>query len=99
MNVHKLSKHYTQEMPFRSLYAYEPRLPSDLDKWSSNAHFIDKINDAWNQAKELVEIQGVKSVESLAKKYPSQPEYHVDDSIRLEQPATKQGLKKKLRND
>ena len=40
-------------MPFRSLYAYEPRLPADIDKWSPNAIFIDNIDEAWKQAKKL----------------------------------------------
>ena len=46
-----------------------------------------------------IELQGNKSAKRLAEKYPKQPQYKIDDSIRLEQPATKQGLKKKLRND
>lgn len=89
----------TQEMPFRSLYAYNPRLPSDIDKYSPNALFIDKIDEAWKQANELIELQGEKSAKNLAEKYPTQGRYEINDSIRLEQPATKSGLKKKLRKD
>ena len=45
--------------------------------------FIDKIDEAWTQAKGLIELQGDKSAKDLAEKHPIQKRYNINDSIRL----------------
>ena len=90
----------TGSSPFELLYG--PRLPSDLDNFNNyqSSSFIDDINYGWKEAKRQILKQANISKTRYDSKYTSQPtEYEVGDEVRLKQPQTKLGLKKKLKKD
>ena len=88
-----------KEMPFRLLYGRDPRLPTNIDMASKITIFTENLNEAWKQARALIEIEAEKSLKRMEKKFPTAPIYKSGDFIRIYEPATKVGLKKKLRSD
>ena len=96
--AYRTSEHrVTRETPFRSLYGRTANLPSELDKWSTKQYFVKRIDQVWKEANRLI-------IEEAKKSEKGQPgnltkTYKIGDLVRVESPATKMGLKKKLRKD
>ena len=89
----------TRETPFRLMYGRDARLPSDLEKWSPQAHFVGQLDQAWKLANQSIIKQAEKSQRWLKSKVKETKPFEVDDRVRLHCPATKIGLKRKLRSD
>ena len=93
----------TKESPFSLLYGREPRLPSDYDNYNSDynpSSFICNLHSNWLEAKRRIVKQAEINKKQYDAKYQKEPpNYRVIELNRLKQPATKVGLKKKLRND
>ena len=87
----------TRETPFRLLYGRDYRLPLDIDKWSPNQFFLEKIDETWKEAK----VNILKSAEySEGRIKPTaQVFYKVGQLVMLNNPVTRVGLKAKLRRD
>lgn len=92
-SVHKT----TGETPIRLLCGRDGRLPIDIDRWSPNQSFLENIDVAWKEAKSNIQ----KSAEYSESRVITSKiiEYKVGDWVRLNAPATKVGLKTKLRRD
>jgi hypothetical protein len=90
----------TLKSPFELLYNRLPNLPSDLDlqRIKTDLRILRKITEVWNTAKRRIYQAGVQETNRLNQKYNS-ISYKVGDRVRLHSPATKIGLKTKLRND
>ena len=88
----------TESTPFNLLYGREARLPTALDRWSPNYYIINSIDEEWKNAKKRIEAQAEKSAKTLSNKYKAL-NYPEGTQVRLHQPATKTGLKYKLRGD
>jgi len=90
-----------KESPFRLLYGRNPRLPSDIDQWCPTGQFTTEIDQAWKLARDSILKGAEKSkaraqAEQINKKKVS---WKVGDSVRLNNPVTRPGLKEKLRGD
>jgi hypothetical protein len=88
----------TGESPFRLLYGRDPNLPLDLDGANVKSDFIKQIDIAWREAKANIANSGEQSKRIHDERY-KQIEYNEGDKVRVWSPATKIGLKTKLRND
>ena len=93
----------TKESPFKLLFAHEARLPADFDKWYTQNDMLIDINQAWRDAKFNIEKAQLENERVYNKKYENvrnkASEIKVGDMVRLENPVTKIGRKKKLRSD
>ena len=90
----------TNASPFELLYGREANLPSDYDLFDKyqSSKFMDDIHNGWLEAKR--QIHGNKNKTLYDDKYSRPPVvYKEGEEVRLKQPQTKVGLKKKLRND
>ena len=89
-----------KESPFKLLFARDARLPSEIDKWSPNQHFLNKIDQAWKDAKHHIEKSQEYSTKLYNSKYKSTPKpIQIGDKIRVHNLVTKVGQKTKLRKD
>ena len=61
------------EIPYRLLYGWNPQSPSDIDKWSPNAWFVGRIDEAWKQSNELRAKQAERSTLQHKEKHKSPP--------------------------
>jgi hypothetical protein len=86
-----------KESPIRLLYGRDANLPGDIAKWSSNDIFIDRIAQAWKLATSLLRTAAEKTTEK--DKNPKRIQYEIGDRVRVENPVTPIGLKKKLRRN
>jgi len=86
-----------KESPIRLLYGRDANLPGDIAKWSSNDIFIDRLAQAWKLATNLLIIAAEKTTEK--DKNPKRIHYEIGDRVRVENPVTPIGLKKKLRRN
>ena len=91
----------TKESPFKVLFGNEPRLPSDLDNYNSYrpSEFIEELRYGWYEAKRNIQKQAEIAKKTYGKYQADPPTYKIGDLIRIRQPLTKIGLKKKIRND
>ena len=92
-SIHKT----TGETPLRLLCGRDGRLPIDIDRWSPNDSYLEDMDTIWKEAKANI----LKSAEYTESRItPSDNiDYKVGDWVRLNSPATKIGLKTKLRRD
>ena len=88
----------TKESPFRLLYGRDPRLPSDLEQFCPKTSFVDKLEEAWREAKKNVTNNANEEKGRHDAKFKPL-EIRKGDWVRLEAPATKVGLSRKLRRD
>jgi hypothetical protein len=95
--AYRVSKQETiKESPFRLLYGRDANLPGDIAKWSTSDIFIDKISQAWKLAANLLK----KAAEQTSSQEKEKKiKYQIGDRIRVENPVTPIGLKKKLRRN
>ena len=94
----------TKETPFKLLFAREARLPADVDRWTPNQGFLENIDQAWKEAKSNITKAQENSKRLYNSKYKNLNqsttlEVKIGDKVRLENPVTKVGLKKKLRKN
>lgn len=87
-----------KECPFRLLYCRDPRLPTDLDKFSPKSSFVENLANAWKEAKEHAKTSAKISKEGYDGKVSSRV-FQEGQWVRLENPVTKVGLSKKLRRE
>ena len=87
-----------RETPFRLVYGREARLPSDLENFVAKTSFVENIQEAWSQAKNLIVQAGQYEVDRRDKQ-GKKLIVKVGDKIRVLMPHTEIGLKTKLRND
>ena len=92
----------TGESPFALLYGREPRL-GDLDNFNIGyqpSKFVEDLMYRWKEAKDKIVKQAEINKEYYDSKYQKEPvKFKENDLVRIRQPQTKIGLKKKLRND
>ena len=88
----------TQLSPFETLYNYEARLPSDLENATENI-FTKDIKSKWKLAKTNIEKGSRKNKKLYDSKYREKKIIEIGDKVRLHSPATRVGLKEKLRGD
>jgi hypothetical protein len=101
--AYRTSEHtITGDSPFALLYGREPRL-GDLDNYNLGyqpCEFVKNLHQRWQEAKDKIVKAAKMNKEYYDNKYIRQPtKYCVGDWIRVKQPQTKVGLKRKLRND
>ncbi len=92
----------TRDTPFGSLYGREARL-NEIDNFNYGyepSEFIKNMHFRWQEAKRCIE----KAAERNKRIYDSRNKdpvevYKVNDYVRVKQPLTEIGLKKKLRGD
>ena len=101
--AYRTSQHATTlYSSFELVYNRKPRLPCDLDTFDrfEPSKFMDDINYGWVEAKRQIIEQAAINKKKYESKYQAEPvEYRVGEEVRLRQPQTQVGLKKKLRND
>jgi len=87
----------TQLSPFEVLFGRQPRLPSDLERFSPDVDENNKdFKKKWDQAHKKIRNTNCKRKEQFDKNSHRKP-IEIGDSVRLFRPATKIGLKTKLR--
>jgi hypothetical protein len=86
--------------PFEMLYNRDPTLPSDVDMLKPNIEnqFVKNINEVWREARKNINKSAKYEIKRLNNKYKS-IKYRVGQLIRVHSPATKVGLKTKLRSN
>ena len=92
----------SEDSPFALLYGREPRL-GNLDNFNLGyepTEFIKNLHRRWKEAKESIVRHAENSKRLYDNKYQKPPPlFKTGDLVRVKQPLTKIGLKKKLRND
>jgi hypothetical protein len=89
----------TRMSPFEILNGREPRLPSDLENIrSSNDLFTYEFKNKWKKAQARIELVNISRKFKFDSKYKEKI-INIGDSVRLDAPATKLGIKPKLRGD
>jgi hypothetical protein len=92
----------THSLPFKLLYGREGRLPSGLDMFDKyeSSKFMDDFHNGWIEARRQIALQAEINKNNYDSKYQSKPpKYEAGNEVRVKQPQTKLGLKKKVRKD
>ena len=84
--------------PFEVVYGRKPRLPSNLELARNADESLVDFKKNWEYAYERIGKVGRKSKEKFDAKYKPKI-INIADNVRLFSPATKVGLKAKLRGD
>ena len=87
----------TLQTPFETLYKRQPRLPNELEKLFTN-EFVKDYDKQWDTAKRRIKVVNDKRKLNFDKKF-KRKNIEIGDSVRLYEPATKNGLKRKLRGN
>jgi len=96
--AYRTSEHrVTKESPFRALYGREASLPADMDRFSTKQSFVERIDEVWKESVRLIKEEADKSEKNRPGRGAKL--FEIGDKVRVEAPATKVGLKKKLRKD
>ena len=78
-------------------------MPAEIDKWSTQQDLLINVQQAWQEAKEHLEKAQKYNEDSYNSKYEklkyTRPQIKEGDLVRLENPVTKVGQKKKIRSD
>ena len=85
--------------PFEVLNGREPRLPSDLENIRpSNDSFTYDFKNRWEKSQTRIELVNKTRKVKFDSKYKEKV-INIGDSVRLDAPATKLGIKPKPRGD
>ena len=73
-------------------------MPTDLEKFCSRTSFVERLDEAWREANKNIIRAAEEAKGNHDAKYKPL-DLKIGDLVRLESPATKVGLSKKLRKD